>query len=394
MKYYSTFDNATLETLEGLKEENLLKNVIIMPDGHKAGKNCIVGMTGNMEIDDDFINPDWIGADMGCGITVAQFKKQEIDFPELANFIKENFIKNSEAYKKSLEKCSINYLQTDFSGVHFLESYGTLGGGNHFIEIDEDENYYYLIVHSGSRGYGGKVYKELKIKQNSKRKEIKNLILRNKIEVIKNNYEKKYWNNRIKEIDFSFETLTDSMKELIRNEYKYYNDLYLYYMERTEFFAVRSREYIVDEILIHIKAKIISFDYGNYTHNKVEQNRKDKKIYVYKGAQPLQNDGLTYIPINMAEGTLKCVLEKSPEWNFSAPHGAGRILSRSEAKKTLNVEDFKTLTKDIYSENVNEQTLDESPEAYKNLSYILSALQPIMIGYSVLNPIFNYKNSN
>lgn len=283
--------------------------------------------------------------------------------------------------------------EVDLKGLHCYEgisesraecSIGTLGGGNHFIEVDRDEDgKLYLVVHSGSRYLGKQVaeYYQSEAYKNlcgNSKKQIEELIARLKSE------------GRAKEIQSQIE-LAYAHRADIGEDEAYVNgqlfDDYIHDMKIVQHFAVLNRKAIIDE-LVGVLGLTIA-DMFTTIHNYIDTDN----MILRKGAVSAQKGEKLLIPINMRDGALICIGKGNADWNFSAPHGAGRLLSRGKARDTLSVEEFRKSMTGIYSTSINEKTLDESPMAYKRMEDIIDNILPTADILKVIKPIYNFKAS-
>lgn len=352
----------------------------IMPDTH-AGAGCTIGTT--MTITDKVV-PNLVGVDIGCGMYCVKLKEKDIDFELLDNVIRK-YIPNGQNIRESQHKMSteinINNLKciNNISYDRAIKSIGTLGGGNHFIEIDKDsEDNLYLVVHSGSRYLGKQVaehYQELgykKLTDNRMAKE--ELIKKLKSE------------GREKDIQKELKKLP-SIK--INKQLAYVEgenlDNYLNDMEITQEYARINRVAIAEEILKHTG---LNADESFTTiHNYIDI---DNKI-LRKGAISAKLGEKVIIPINMRDGSIIAIGKGNKDWNESAPHGAGRLMSRSKAKQSVGLDEFKDSMKGVWTTSVNEYTIDESPMAYKPIDEIIENIKDTVEIVDVIRPLYNFK---
>ena len=278
------------------------------------------------------------------------------------------------------------------SKTKWLErSLGTLGGGNHFIEIDMSEDgTKYLVIHSGSRNLGKQVaelYQRLAIDLNKgigSYLEAKEEIIR----TYKEQGRKKEIQSALKQLRFDKENIETTIPEDLCYLYGKYLDDYLHDVEICQSFAKRSREKMA-EILLERTG--LSAAEGFHTiHNYIDT----EEMILRKGAIAAHKGEKVLIPINMRDGSILAVGKGNPDWNYSAPHGAGRILSRTRAKNELDMEEYKKSMEGIYTTSVNEYTLDEAPMAYKSLSDIIDVISESVDITEILKPIYNFKASN
>lgn len=360
----------------------------IMPDVH-AGKGCTIGTT--MTIIDKAV-PNVVGVDIGCGMYTVKLGKQDIDFErvdEAAHFIPSGH----EVWDGRQERFDLTELRCyrDLKDTKRLErSLGTLGGGNHFIEIDEaSDGTKYLIIHSGSRNLGKQVaelYQHLAINLNrgygdylEKRDEI--------IRTYKEQGRKNEIQDALKKLHWQvYESPASMPEDLCYLEGKYLED-YLHDVTICQAFAKRSREKMAQIILE--RTQMTSYDAFHTIHNYIDTD----EMILRKGAIAAHKGEKVLIPINMRDGSVLAVGKGNPEWNYSAPHGAGRIMSRTKAKNELALDEYRKMMEGIYTTSVNENTLDEAPMAYKSLDDIIDVIKESVDVIDVMKPIYNFKAS-
>ena len=385
-------DSATIGQVTALLNQQSLagSNIRIMPDTH-AGKGCVIGTT--MTITDKII-PNLVGVDIACGMLTTKLNTKRIELPKLDSVINKNIPSGFSIRDKEHKYCnSIDLSMLKCAKAVNLDraykSIGTLGGGNHFIEVDTSSNgELYLVIHTGSRNLGKQIaefYQDLawqSIKNGTKEREqyiqqvIKQLTVEGRQSEI---------NTQIKLIKDRFGNIP---KELAYCTGELFSS-YLHDMRIAQEYANLNRLAIADTILKEMKIKPV--DSFTTLHNYIDLNN----MILRKGAVSAQLNERLLIPINMRDGSLVCVGKGNPDWNFSAPHGSGRILSRSEAKQRLTVSEFKKTMKEagIYSTSVNSSTLDESPMAYKPMQEIINNIQPTAEIIDIIKPIYNFKAS-
>ena len=359
------------------------EKVRIMPDVH-AGLGCVVGFTSTMK---DKVIPNIIGVDIGCGMLCVELGKVDISFPALDDFIKGHIPSGSEIRREVLGTDLINalYCKKSLRNMDRLEgSLGTLGGGNHFIEVDvDDKGNYYLVIHTGSRNLGlqvANIYQKMAVESCKKVAESERVAL---IERLKKE-------NRHQEIPDELKKLTDkyAYKSKIPADLCYLDgeemEKYMHDMRICQEFAVRNRKKIADEIIAFLNIR--KFSSFETVHNFI-----DDKGIIRKGAVPAHLGQKILIPMNMRDGCLVCIGKGNEDWNCSAPHGAGRICSRSEAKKLLSVEEFQNAMEGIYTTTATESTLDEAPQAYKPAQSIMNLISPTAEIIEVIKPVYNFK---
>lgn len=359
----------------------------IMPDVH-AGKGCTIGTT--MTILDKAV-PNIVGVDIGCGMYTVNLGKQEIDFEKLdeaAHFVPSGM----HIWEGRQERFDLERLRCyrSLRNTKWLErSIGTLGGGNHFIEIDQAEDgIKYLVIHTGSRNLGkqvAEIYQQLAIDLNKG----KETYFKQRDEIIRTYKEQ----GRRKEIQAALQAIAWEQRKTTMPEdlcylYGSFLEDYLFDVEICQSFARRNRERIA-EVLLE-RTGMSAGEAFHTIHNYIDTD----EMILRKGAIAAHKNEKVLIPINMRDGSVLAVGKGNPEWNYSAPHGAGRLMSRTRAKNSLSMEEYKTEMKGIYTTSVNEATLDEAPMAYKSLEDIIGVIRESVDVIEVLKPIYNFKASD
>jgi len=375
-------DNASISQVITLLNQPYVKDskIRMMPDIH-AGAGCTIGTTMTFT---DKICPNLVGVDIGCGMEVVKLREKHIELQRLDKVIKEyvpaGFNIRSEPYKFSSE-IDLNNLKCGKAINHdrAINSIGTLGGGNHFIEVDkDDEGNLYLVVHSGSRHLGveiAKHYQELGYKS------MKKVDRRALIEELKSQ-------GREQEIEEILITLKKDTPNIPYALAYVEGDAFTWYvhdMNIAQKFAALNRKAIVDIIIKKMKLHIV--DTITTIHNYLDIENK----ILRKGAVSAKEGEQLIIPINMRDGSLLCTGKGNEDWNYSAPHGAGRLMSRSQAKESFTVHEFKKQMKDVYSSSVNSSTLDECPMAYKSMDDIVNNIEDSVKIDKIIKPIYNFK---
>ena len=356
----------------------------IMPDVH-AGAGCTIGTT--MTVLDKAV-PNIVGVDIGCGMYTIRLAKREIDLERLdaaAHFIPSGM----NVWEGRQERFDLTELRSyrALKDTRRLErSLGTLGGGNHFIEVDAAaDGTKYLIVHSGSRNLGKQVaehYQRLAIDLSKGKEEYFT-----KRDALIAEYKAA---GRKAEIQEALKRLKWSSRESEIPEdlcfvYGQYLEDYLFDVEICQHFARRSRE-LMAEILLQ-RSGLTAVDSFHTIHNYIDTN----EMILRKGAIAAHAGEKVLIPINMRDGSVLAIGKGNPEWNFSAPHGAGRIMSRTAAKANLDMEEYRREVAGIYTTSVSEATIDEAPMAYKSLEDIIGVISDSVDVIEVLKPIYNFK---
>ena len=356
----------------------------IMPDVH-AGKGCTIGTT--MTVTDKAV-PNIVGVDIGCGMYTMNLGKAEIDFEKLdeaAHFVPSG--KNVwEGRQEKFDLLALRCYRSLKDTKRLERSLGTLGGGNHFIEVDEaKDGTKYLVIHTGSRNLGKQVaesYQQLAIDLNKGKETYfaeRNAII--------DEYKAA---GRRKEIQAALKAICWEQREATMPEnlcfiYGTFFEDYLHDVEICQQFAKRNREKIAQVLLE--RTGMTGTDAFHTIHNYIDTD----EMILRKGAIAAHKGEKVLIPINMRDGSVLAVGKGNPDWNYSAPHGAGRIMSRMKAKENLNLEDYKKAMKGIYTTSVNEATLDEAPMAYKSLEDIIDVIRETVDVIDIMKPIYNFK---
>ena len=386
--YASVIEEEAIEQIRRMCDYEFTagSRIRIMPDVH-AGKGCTIGTT--MTITDKAV-PNIVGVDIGCGMYTVKLGKTDIDFAkfdEAAHFIPSGM----NVWEGRQEHFDLEQLRCyrDLNDTKRLErSLGTLGGGNHFIEIDESaDGEKYLVIHSGSRNLGKQVaelYQKLAVELSKGKEEY----FKKRDEIIRALKEQ----GRKKEIQAALKQIKWERKESMIPEdlcflYGSYLEDYLHDVEVCQRFARRNREKMA-EILLE-RTGIAAGEAFHTIHNYIDT----EEMILRKGAIAAHVGEKVLIPINMRDGSVLAVGKGNAEWNYSAPHGAGRIMSRKAAKDKLSLEEYRETMKGIYTTSVNEATLDEAPMAYKSLDDIIDVIRDSVDIIDVMKPVYNFKAS-
>ncbi|MGL4951084.1 MAG: RtcB family protein [Mycoplasma sp.] len=399
--FTNNIDEKCLDQINNISSSKAFKNEVIriMPDCH-AGKGAVIGFTSTFA---DKIVPNVIGVDIGCGMLCCEIGEQNVDLPKMDFFIHDNIPAGQGAVNENANEEILPLLKQlkmfDKISKKDLEqiqkSIGSLGSGNHFIEVDENEDgEKFLIIHTGSRSLGTKVaeyYQNLAIEQS---KPPKNTVTDNI---------KKAKAEGLSGVELG--NFAQEQNRLYKEElelYKNNSDLtflsgidaenYLHDMRITQEYARINRETIAKNIETHLitRQKLKPFKEQFHTvHNYIGEDNVIRKgaVSAHKGVKLL-------IPINMADGSIIAIGKGNPEWNNSAPHGAGRLFSRGEANRKFNMEEYENSMLGIETSTVNKNTLDEAPMAYKPMKEIIENSKDTIEIQQVVKPIYNFKGHN
>ena len=379
-------DSASIAQVQELCNQEFTagSRIRLMPDIH-AGKGCTIGTT--MTITDKVV-PNLVGVDIGCGMETTRIREKRLELQKLDKLIYEKIPSGFSIREKAHRYAS----QIDLSQLHCArhvdllraeKSIGTLGGGNHFIEVDkDDEGNLYLVVHSGSRHLGVEVadyYQNegYKVLNHTDDASLEALVMQMKAEGREKEIQKELKKRKnVKQTSIP-RTLAYVSGELFRH--------YIHDMKIVQQFAMLNRQAMMDEIVKRLKLHVE--EQFTTIHNYIDTDA----MILRKGAVSAKAGEQLLIPINMRDGSLLCVGKGNEDWNFSAPHGAGRLMSRAEAKQSFTVSEFKKQMADVFTTSVNRSTLDECPMAYKGMQDILDNIGPTADVVKIIRPIYNFK---
>lgn len=386
-------DEKAVEQIQTLCNQEFTKDakIRIMPDAH-AGVGCVIGFTANLG---ELVIPNIVGVDIGCGMLTVDLKDSQIDLEKLDQIIRKYIPSGTSVHSGRImrfDKLQELYCYRELKDSKRIErSIGTLGGGNHFIEVDVDENNHsYLVIHTGSRNLGKQVaqyYQNLAYDLMAGKDE---LLLKQEQLIVdyKKQGRKDELQEAIKELRKNFIAKEVQLpKELCYLSGKY-RDQYLHDMAICQEYATLNRQMIAKIILKQLlDMSLEEFDYFETIHNYIDH---DENI-MRKGAVSAKLNEKILIPINMRDGSLICLGKGNEEWNQSAPHGAGRLYSRQKAKELFSLNEFEDQMQGIYSTSINQHTLDECPMAYKSMDDIVNNIGETATIIQVIKPIYNFK---
>lgn len=352
----------------------------IMPDCH-VGKSCVVGTT--MTITDKVI-PGMIGVDIGCGMYAVKLEATDLNLQKLDEIVNTRIPSGGSMHDKALttfHKLNDMYCRVDKDLAY--RSIGTLGGGNHFIELDRDsQGNLWLVIHSGSRHVGTEVcmfyqktgYKVLREKFISDKIEATVAELQNK--GLYNDIE-----NTVKCIQMQYPPFPEELAYLEGDLFnKYLEDMRIA-QEYAQFNRKTMAECIIKELQLHV---IDEFD---TPHNYIDVTH----MILHKGSISAQKGERSIIPMNMRDGSLMCIGKGNEDWNYSAPHGAGRMFSRADAKELIDMSEYRQAMEGIYTSSVLESTIDEAPMVYKPIEEIVENIQDTVEITDIIKPVYNFK---
>ncbi len=392
--FTDNIEQEAIQQIDLLLEQEPFKDckVRIMPDVH-AGNGCVIGFTADLG---NKIIPNIVGVDIGCGMLCVELGKIDLDLQRLDEVIN-NCIpagRNIREHKLlDFEPTNSLYCLRELKETKkFNRAIGTLGGGNHFIEVDvDDEGNKYLVIHTGSRNLGKQVadyYQNLAIELCSGKEEM----YQKKEEIIKT-YKEQGRKAEIQKVLKELEKEYKDNKPNLPNELCYlegkYREMYLHDMRICQEYANTNRLQIAKQILLEYFGH-----YEFYNFETIHNYISFEDNIVRKGAISAKKGEKVLIPINMRDGSIIAVGKGNKDWNQSAPHGAGRIMSRHKAKEIFKLEDFKESMKNIYTTSVTEETIDEAPFVYKPMQEIIDNIQDTVEIVKIIKPIYNFKAKN
>ncbi len=388
--YAKVIEDEAIEQIRRMCDYALTEGsrIRIMPDVH-AGKGCTVGTTMTVS---DKVCPNIVGVDIGCGMYTVRLAERELDFPKIDEAC--HFIPSGKrVWEGRMERFDLTLLRCyrALKDTKRLErSLGTLGGGNHFIEIDRAaDGTCYLVIHSGSRNLGkqvAEIYQQLAVDLHMG----KETYFQQRDEIIRTYKEagrRSEIQDVLKKLKNEFETQELDVPEDLCWLYGTYLEDYLHDVEICQSFARRNRERMA-EILLE-RTGMTAVEAFHTIHNYIDT----QEMILRKGAIAAHAGEKVLIPINMRDGSVIAVGRGNPEWNDSAPHGAGRVMSRTKAKETVNLSEYLQSMKGIYTTSVNLNTIDEAPMVYKALEDIIDVIRESVDVVEVMKPVYNFKAS-
>lgn len=384
--YTKNIESTAIKQIETLCDQEFVQDskIRIMPDVH-TGAGCTIGTTMTIK---DKVVPNLVGVDIGCGMEVIKLENRKIDLQKLDKLIYEkipcgfNIREKEHPFNDDIDLNKLN-CKGQVNLARAKRSIGTLGGGNHFIEVNKDsEGNLYIVIHSGSRHLGHEVaslYQEEAFRSLNKNSKLE---LDAYVQELKEAGRKKEIKKELKRK--KQEILTDIPKPLAYVSGKLFDD-YIHDMKIVQYFAELNRKAMIQEIVKGMKLKVI--EQFTTIHNYIDLDT----MILRKGAVSAQQGEKLLIPINMRDGSLICIGKGNADWNFSAPHGAGRIMSRKQARQSFTLSQYKDTMAGIFTTSVNKETLDECPLAYKPMEEIINNIGDTVDIIETIKPIYNFK---
>ena len=346
-----------------------------------AGKGCVVGTTMTLT---NKVVPNLVGVDIGCGMLATRLEEDSVDLTLLDTVINQYVPSGFSIHDTAVSSfAGLDKILCPINKENAEKSIGSLGGGNHFIELDRDKDgHLWLVIHCGSRHLGIEVcnhyQKEgyLILKNNRNREKITAVI-----EELKAAGRQKEIEQAIKAVSAQNPVVPEELAYVEGDLFEQYiNDMHL-----TQQYAKKNRQTIAD--IITRKMNLHPVEVFDTIHNYIDPDN----MILRKGSISAQKGERVIIPMNMRDGSLICIGKGNPDWNYSAPHGAGRIMSRSQAKDNVDMDEFKDAMKDIFSTSVCQSTIDEAPQVYKSMAEIMDNIQDTVDIIDVIKPVYNFK---
>ncbi len=389
--YARVIEDEAVEQIRRMCDYELTEGsrIRIMPDVH-AGKGCTIGTTMTVS---DKVCPNIVGVDIGCGMYAAKLGRETPDFKaidEAAHFIPSG-MNTWEGCVERFDLTGLSCFRSLKDSRRLERSLGTLGGGNHFIEIDRaSDGTYWLVIHSGSRNLGmqvAEIYQQLAVELHEGKEEYfmrRDALIRS----YKEQGRHSEIQDALKALNAEFRPRGADVPEDLCWLHGSYLDDYLSDVVICQRFARRSRELMAEAILK--RTGMCASDAFHTVHNYIDTD----EMILRKGAIAAHAGERVLIPINMRDGSVLAVGKGNTEWNCSAPHGAGRLMSRSKARENIDIEAYRAAMSGIYSTSVNESTLDEAPMAYKSLEDIVDVIRDTVDIIDIMKPVYNFKASS
>ncbi|MEO1772220.1 RtcB family protein [Candidatus Enterococcus ferrettii] len=374
--YTDTLTDSTVGQIMTLCNQKMAKDakIRIMPDTH-SGSSCVIGTTMTVK---NQVVPNLVGVDIGCGLYVAKIRKGvKLNFDKLDRIIRNRIPSGHHSHNKPQYTFPLEDVQAPIHRGWALRSLGTLGGGNHFIEVNEGSDGIYLVVHSGSRVLGKEIaeyHQEIAYQKLAQRRQVLKQLARSATTP----NEKADLLQEREEIKIPYELSYVSEKDL---------DNYLSDMQIAQQYAAFNRQSMALIILKAMKWEKSVIESFDSPHNYIDLQH----MILRKGAASARKNEKMIVPLNMKDGSIIGVGKGTEEWNQSGPHGAGRMMSRSQARASISLENYQHMMRHVWTTSVSKKTLDEAPKAYKAKKQLMADLQETMEVKEVIRPLYNFK---
>ena len=374
--YTDNLTDSTVGQIMSLCNQKFTKDAKIrmMPDIH-SGSSCVIGTT--MTIQDQVV-PSLVGVDIGCGLYVAKIKKGvKLNFDKLDRIIRNRIPSGHHSHSKPQYTFPLEGVEAPIHRGRVLRSLGTLGGGNHFIEVNEGSDGFYLVVHSGSRLLGKEIaeyHQEIAYQKLTQRRQE----LKQRAASAIDPAEKDFLMQLREEIKIPYELSYVAERDL---------ENYLSDMKIAQQYAAFNRQSMALTILKAMKWEKYVIESFDSPHNYIDL----KHMILRKGAASARKQEKMIVPLNMKDGSIIGIGKGNDEWNQSGPHGAGRMMSRSQARASISLENYQHMMRHVWTTSVSKKTLDEAPKAYKSKKQLLTNLHETMEVKEIIRPLYNFK---
>ena len=375
--YTDILTDSTAGQIMALCNQKFTKDakIRIMPDTH-SGSSCVIGTTMTVK---DQVVPNLVGVDIGCGLYVAKIKKGvKLNFDKLDRIIRNRIPSGHHSHSKPQYTFPLENIQAPIHRGWALRSLGTLGGGNHFIEVNEGSDGFYLVIHSGSRVLGNEIaeyHQEIAYQKLTQQRQD----LKQQMKSATDPFEKEKLLQQQEEMNIPYDLSYVSKQDL---------DNYLSDMKIAQQYAAFNRQSIALTILKAMKWEKHVIDNFDSPHNYIDL----KHMILRKGAASAKKNEKMIVPLNMKDGSIIGVGKGNPDWNYSGPHGAGRMMSRSQARASISLDNYQHMMRHVWTTSVSKKTLDEAPKAYKSKKQLLTNLHETMDVKEIIRPLYNFKS--
>lgn len=377
--YTDYLEDSTIGQIMSLCNQEFAKEsqIRIMPDTH-SGSGCVIGTTMTIK---DKVVPNLVGVDIGCGLHVVKLKKKiKTNFDKLDRVIRNRIPSGSHSHDKPIHPFELGSVQAPVHKGWVLRSLGSLGGGNHFIEVNEGIDALYLVIHSGSRILGKEIaeyHQEIAYQKLS--------LLRKELKIAATNAKKNGQQAK------STQLVAERKAIKVPYELSYVTEQslenYLEDMKIAQSYAHINRQLMAKIILKGMKWEKEVIDSFDCPHNYIDL----EEFMLRKGAASAKAGEQMIVPLNMKDGSILATGKGNSDWNQSGPHGAGRVLSRSQAKASISLESYQKTMKNVWTTSVSKKTIDEAPPAYKPKKQLLADIEGTMTVQEIIRPLYNFK---
>ena len=375
--YTDILTDSTVGQIMTLCNQKFVQNakIRIMPDTH-SGSSCVIGTTMTIK---DKVVPNLVGVDIGCGLNVTKIRKGvKLNFDKLDRTIRNRIPSGHHSHGKPQYAFPLEKVLAPIHRGWALRSLGTLGGGNHFIEVNEGSDGYYLVIHSGSRVLGKEIaeyHQEIAYQKLTQRRQE----LKLQAKTTNDPNEEEQLVQQREEIKIPYELSYMSEQDLIN---------YLSDMKIAQQYAAYNRQSMARTILKAMKWEKYIIESFDSPHNYIDLEH----MILRKGAASARSGEKMIVPLNMKDGSIIGIGKGNDEWNQSGPHGAGRTMSRSQARVSISLENYQHMMRHVWATSVSKRTLDEAPKAYKSKKQLLTNLHETMDVKEIIKPLYNFKS--